>query len=181
MSGQLNILDLLFIIILFVSFFFGIFRGLVRELLSLFFLVAALALAFFYYKQAGLLLDGLIKNRGLADFVGFLLLLAFVLVAGAMLTHLVSTHMVKGPLKALDRLLGAVFGALRGILLSGLVIYCFLAFPLNREVLDHSRLAPVLSRAIAAGIQVLPPSLRAKLKVIKIHDSQKDNRTSRTI
>ncbi|MDD8012676.1 MAG: CvpA family protein, partial [Acidobacteriota bacterium] len=101
--------------------------------------------------------------------------------AGAMLTHLVSTHMVKGPLKALDRLLGAVFGALRGILFSGLVIYCFLAFPLNREVLDHSRLAPVLSRAIAAGIQVLPPSLREKLKVIKIHDSQKDNRTSRTI
>jgi len=181
MSGQLNILDLFFIIIFSVSLFFGIFRGLVHELLSLFFLVAALVLAFFYYQQAGLLLGELLKNHDLADFVGFLLLLAFVLAAGAMLTQLVGKHLVKGPLKALDRLLGAVFGALRGLLLSGLVIYCFLAFPLNREVFDHSRLAPVLSRAIAAGIQVLPPSLREKLKVIKIHDSQKDNRASRTI
>ena len=181
MNGQLNILDLFFIIILSVSLFFGIFRGLVRELLSLFFLIAALVLAFFYYQQAGLLLGELLKNRGLADFVGFLLLLAFVLVMGALLTNLVGKHLVKGPLKALDRLLGAGFGVLRGLLLSGLVIYCFLVFPLNREVFDHSRLAPVLSRVIAAGIQVLPPALREKLNVIKIHDSQKDKRTSRTV
>jgi membrane protein required for colicin V production len=181
MSGQLNVLDLFFILLLSVSLFFGVFRGLVRELLSLFFLIAALVLAFFYYKQAGLLLSGLIGDRGLADFAGFLLILSVIAAAGSLVAHLVSKYLVKGPLKALDRLLGAAFGALRGILLSGLVIYCFLAFPLNREVLDHSRLAPALSKAIAVGVQVLPPSLREKLKVIQTHDCEKNNGTGRTI
>ncbi|MCU0275613.1 MAG: CvpA family protein [Acidobacteria bacterium] len=181
MNGELNILDLLFIIILFFSLFFGIFRGLVREMLSLFFLIAALALAFVYYREAGLLLSGFVRNRDLADFAGFLLILAMVAAAGSLVAHLIGKHLVKGPLKALDRLLGAVFGAGRGILLSGLIIYCFLAFPLHREVLDHSQLAPVLSKALAAGIQVLPPSLREKLIVIQNYDSQKNNGTSRTI
>jgi membrane protein required for colicin V production len=181
MNGELNVLDLLFIIIVFFSFFFGIFRGLVRELLSLFFLVAALALAFIYYHEAGLLLGGLMRSRGLADFIGFLLVLGVVAAAGSLFSLLLSKLLVRGPLKALDRLLGAVFGLLRGILLCGLVIYCFLAFPLNRRVLDDSRLAPVLSRVLAAGIQVLPPALREKLNVIQIHDSKKNNRTGRTI
>ncbi len=181
MSGELNILDLLFIVILFFSFFFGIFRGLVRELLSLLFLVAALAIAFFYYRDAGLLLNELVGNRGLADFAGFLMVLALVAAAGSLFISLVSKHLVVGPLKVVDRLLGAAFGLLRGILLSGLVIYSFLAFPLNPEPLDRSLLAPALTRLLVAGIQVLPPSLRARLKVIQIHDSQKNNRTSRTI
>jgi len=181
MSGELNILDLLFIVILFFSFFFGIFRGLVRELLSLFFLVAALALAFTYYRDAGLLLQSLIAKRGLADFAGFLLVLALVAAGGSLFTALVSKHLVVGPLKAVDRLLGAVFGVLRGVLLSGLVIYSFLAFPLNPEPLDRSLLAPALTKVLVAGIQVLPPALRDRLNVIQNHDSKKNNRTSRTI
>ncbi len=181
MSGELNILDFLFIIILFFSFFFGIFRGLTRELLSLFFLIAALALAFLHFRDAGLMLNALIRNRELANFAGFLLVLVLVAAAGSLVSHLVSKHLVKGPLKAVDRLLGAAFGFLRGILLSGLVIYSFLAFPLNMELLNRSKLAPAIAEALVAGIEVLPPSLRARLKLIKIHDSQKDNRTSRTV
>lgn len=181
MSGELNILDLLFIALLFFSVFFGLFRGLVRELLSLFFLIAALVVAFIYYREAGLLLHGFIENRDLANFAGFLLILALAAAVGSMVTGFVGKHLVVGPLKAVDRLLGAVFGLLRGLLLSGLVIYSFLAFPLNQELLDHSRLAPVLTRVIVAGIQVLPPSLRDRLTLIKIHDNQKNSRDSRTI
>lgn len=181
MNGELNILDLLFIVILFFSLIFGLIRGLVRELLSLLFLVAALVLAFIHYHDAGLLLNKLIANRGLADFIGFLLILALVAAAGALFTMLLGKLLVAGPLKGLDRLLGAAFGLLRGMLLCGLVIYGFLAFPLNQEPLERSQLAPVLTRALVAAIQVLPPALRDKLHVNQIHDSKKNNRTSRTI
>lgn len=181
MNGDLNILDLLFIAILFFSVFFGLFRGLVREVLSLFFLIAALVAAFVYYQEAGLLLDRLIRSRDLANFAGFLLILALAAAIGSLVTGFVAKHLVVGPLKAVDRLLGAVFGLLRGLLLSGLVIYSFLAFPLNQELLERSRLAPALTRVIAAGVQVLPPALRERLKVIQIHDKQKDNRDSRSI
>jgi membrane protein required for colicin V production len=178
MSGELNLLDFLFLLVLFFSFFFGILRGLTRELLALLFLVAALALAFYYYREVGVALHRLIYSRELADFAGFLLVLALVAAAGSFISHLVGRHLIKGPLKAVDRLLGAVFGLLRGILLSGLVIYSFLAFPLDQELLDRSQLAPVLTHALAVGIGVLPPALREKLKVIKIHDQQKNKRIS---
>ncbi|MBN2345585.1 MAG: CvpA family protein [Candidatus Aminicenantes bacterium] len=181
MSGELNFLDVLFILILFFSFFFGLFRGLTRELLSLLFLVAALALAFVYYPQAGRMLDGLVRSRELADLAGFLLVLALAAAAGSLVTHLVSTFLVVGPLKAADRLLGAVFGTVRGILLCGLLIYGFLAFPLNQDLLNRSRLAPDLTRVIVAGIRVLPPSLRDRLKLIEIHERKKDSRDSRTV
>lgn len=181
MNGELNLLDLLFIALLFFSFLFGLFRGLVREVLSLLFLVVALVVAFIYYPQAGLLLHGLVANRGLANFAGFLLILALAASAGSMLAALAAKHLVAGPLKAVDRLLGGAFGLLRGLLLSGLVIYSFLAFPLNQTLLDRSQLAPVLTRVIATGIRVLPPALRDRLKLIKIHDKQKNSRDRRTI
>ena len=114
MSGELNLLDLLFIALLFFSVFFGLLRGLVRELLSLFFLIAALVVAFIYYREAGLLLHGLIDNRDLANFAGFLLILALVAAVGSLVTGLIGKHLVVGPLKAVDRLLGAVFGLAAG-------------------------------------------------------------------
>jgi membrane protein required for colicin V production len=181
MNRTMNILDLLFITILFFSLFFGIFRGLVREVLSLLFLVAALVSAFFYYKETGLLLSNLIRNRDLADFAGFLLVLILVAGVGFLLARLLSKYLVVGPLKGIDRLLGAVFGLLRGMLLSGLVIYSFLAFPLNRELLIRSQLAPFLTKVIVAGIHVLPPSLRDRLRIIKAHDQQENSRNSRTV
>lgn len=181
MSGELNILDLLFMLILFLSILLGLFRGLVRELFSLFFLIAALAVAFIYYKEAGLFLSSWIDNRDLANFAGFLALLALVAAFGSLITRLIGKFLVVGPLKAMDRLLGAVFGLLRGVLLSGLVLYSFLAFPLNQELLNRSQLAPHLARAITVGINVLPPSLRDRLKLIKFYDCQKDSRNSRSI
>jgi membrane protein required for colicin V production len=181
MNGEMNILDVLFVVIMFFSVFFGIFRGLAREVFSLAFLIAALVVAFFYYQDAGLLLNALIDNRDLANFAGFLLVLSLVAAAGSLITYLIGKFLVVGPLKALDRLLGAVFGMLRGVLLAGLVIYCFLEFPLNQELLKRSQLAPHVIRVIVIGFNVLPPSVRDKLKVIKFYDHQKDNRDSRTI
>ncbi len=181
MSGELNLLDLIFILILFFSFFFGLLRGLVRELLSLAFLIAALVIAFFYYREAGLFLHRWIANRDLADFAGFLLLLALIAAVGSLITGLIGKYLVVGPLKALDRLLGAVFGLARGILLAAMVLYCFLDFPLNQDLLNRSQLAPHLAGVITTGCEVLPPTLRDKLRIIKFHDYKKNNRASRSI
>ena len=181
MSGALNILDLLFIMVFFFSVLFGIIRGLVRELLSMCFLIAALIIAFIYYQDLGLLLSGLIKKRDMADLAGFLLLLLVVASAGSLITRLLGKYLVIGPLKGLDRMLGAVFGLLRATLLAGIVIYSFMAFPLNDELLRQSQLAPYLINAIVTGIEILPPVVRDKLKLLNLYDYQKSNRNRRTI
>lgn len=181
MSGALNILDLLFISIFFFSIIFGIIRGLVRELLSLGFLIAALIIAFIYYQDLGFLLSDLIKKRDMADLAGFLLLLLMVASAGSFLSRLIGKFLVIGPLKGLDRMLGAVFGLLRATLLAGIVIYSFITFPLNDELLRQSQLTPYLTRGMVAGMKILPPVVRNKLLSIKIHDYKKNIRNSRTI
>ena len=181
MSGELNVIDLLFIAIFFFSVLFGIIRGLVREVLAVCFLVAALVVAFVYYQDIGLLLSEWIKKRELADLAGFLLLLLVAGAAGSLLSRLIGKLLVFGPLKALDRLLGAVFGLLRATLLAGIIIYGFVAFPLNDTLLKESRLAPYLISAMATGIKILPPVLRDKLNKINLYDYQKNNRNRRTI
>jgi membrane protein required for colicin V production len=181
MSGPLNIIDLLFIAIFFFSILFGLIRGLLRELLAVCVLVAALVIAFIYYPDIGLLLSGVIKGRELADLAGFLLLLLLVGVAGSLVSRLISKLLAGGPLKALDRLLGGVFGVLRAFLLAGIVIYGFIAFPLNDELLKESRLAPYLINALKRGIEVLPPAWRDKLKSIKLYDYKENSRNRRTI
>jgi membrane protein required for colicin V production len=181
MSGALNILDLLFITIFFFSLLFGILRGMVRELLVLGFLIAALFIAFIYYQDIGLLLSGLIKKRDLADLASFLLLLLLVASAGSLITRLIGKYLVIGSLKALDHMLGGVFGLLRATLLAGIVIYSFLAFPLNDELLRQSQLAPYLISGMVTGIKILPPAVRDKLKLLNNYDYQKNSRNRRTI
>lgn len=181
MINELNIIDILFIIIFFFSVLFGIIRGLVREVLVLCFLIAALVIAFIYYQDMGLLLSGVVKKRDLADLAGFLLLLLLVAGAGFLIIRLISKFLIIGPLKALDRMLGAVFGLLRATLLAGIVIYSFMAFPLNDELLRQSQLAPYLINAIVTGIEILPPVVRDKLKLLNLYDYQKSNRNRRTI
>ncbi len=138
-------------------------------------------MAFALHRDLGRLLAGWVHPRGLADFAALLLILALATAAGALLAALLSRLLSRGPLKPLDRLLGAACGLLRGALLAGLVIYCFLAFPLNPQPLDRSQLAPVLTRAVVAGSRALPPALRERLHILRIHDSKKDIRTGRTI
>ena len=107
----------------------------------------------------------MIKKRDLADLAGFLLLLLLVAGAGSLITRLIGKYLVIGPLKALDRMLGAVFGLLRGILLSGLVIYSFLAFPLNQELLKQSQLAPYLISAHGDGNQGAASRRAGQIKI----------------
>jgi membrane protein required for colicin V production len=181
MSGALNFLDVVFIAIFFFSILFGILRGLVREVLAVCFLVAALVIAFMFYPEAGTLLSGVIHTRELADLAGFLLLLVVAGGAGSLIARLIGKFLVIGPLKALDRMLGAVFGLLRGGLLAGIIIYGFIAFPLNKDLLGQSQLAPYLIRAMKTGITILPPAVRDKLKSIKLYDFEKNNRDRRTV
>jgi membrane protein required for colicin V production len=181
MSGELNFIDLLFIAIFFFSILFGLIRGLLRELLAVCVLVGALVIAFIYYPDIGLLLSGVIKKRELADLAGFLALLLLVGVAGSLVSRLIGKLLAGGPLKALDRLLGGVFGVLRAALLSAIVIYGFIAFPLNDELLKESRLAPYLINAMKLGIEALPPAWRGKLKPIKFYDYKENSRNRRTI
>lgn len=148
-----------------VSVAWGIWRGLVREVIS----VAGWVIAFLAANMvAGPLGDALPASipsaelRVLLAFIGvFIVTLAVTTLAGVFLSKLVKSIGLEG----LDRALGSLFGIVRGLLIA--VVFALLAglTGLPREPLwRDSVVGPPLARMVQALKPWLPRSLAARLR-----------------
>ena len=185
---HLNILDLVFLIIISLSVLVGIIKGFIRELFSLFFLVAAGILAFLFYSDAGAFYIKYLGNKELAHFAGFITVFVIVLIVGAVVTYFIKKILTVGPLKTVDRILGAVFGLLRGILIAGIIVFALIIFPINENLITQSTLSPYVAGTVEIFLALLPGHVKEKLNFFnektrqnKNHDRQKDSRISKTV
>lgn len=173
----LNVLDIVFLIIVGISILLGMIKGFIRELFSLVFLIIGGVLAFLFYKDVGSSLVKLLKNRDAANFVGFIVIFAGVLIVGAFITYAIKKIFNFGPLKALDRILGGVFGLVRGILISMVIVLMFLAFPVHDDLLLKSKTAPYLVDTIRVVVKWFPGSVAEKMKFIDRIDIRERSKT----
>lgn len=111
----MNGFDLALIAIVALSTLFAFARGIVRELIALATWVAALVAAFVYAGTAASWFSGLDMSAAGKHVLAFALILIGVLVAGALVARTLSGAVKAIGLGFVDRLLGAVFGAARGI------------------------------------------------------------------
>ncbi len=63
------------------------------------------------------------KGKRVADFLAFLAIFFLVLVLGSIVTYFLKKILVRGPMKSVDRILGAFFGLLRGMLICSIIIF----------------------------------------------------------
>lgn len=122
---------------------FGLFRGLVRELVSLAIWAAALFLA--------LLLGPVLAEQmqfnagaGVKGALGFAATFVVVLVAGAFLQKMLGAVVEATGLTGTDRTLGLAFGALRGAILVIVALVALRPFAEERAWWAESTVAPVL-------------------------------------
>ena len=113
----MNYLDWTLIGIGAVSALWGLMRGLVREVLSLAGWVASFWLAQRHATQVGEWLPVAQGSGTLQQLLGFVLVFLLVLTLCTLLAILLKKMASAVGLGPLDRLLGAIFGALRGLLL----------------------------------------------------------------
>lgn len=180
--GPLSVLDITFAVIILASMIFGVFNGLVREILSLFFFIAAAILASLYYPQvAGLIGDKFGKSPHFANYAGFIAIFVAVLIMGAVITHFIKKIFNIQPLKSIDRILGAVFGLFRGIVLSGIIVFGFMAFPVNDRLLLNSKFSPFMVEVVQGVYRRWPLEWRKHFPEVEQwqgkHDRQKNNAT----
>ncbi|NIM17875.1 MAG: hypothetical protein GTO45_38360 [Candidatus Aminicenantes bacterium] len=168
MTVGLNTLDIIFIVILTVSILFGILKGFIRELFSLVFFIVAVVLSFLFYSEVGNLFMPQIKNRDISNFVGFITIFVVVLIIGAVVTYFLKKIFTIGPLKTIDVILGGVFGLLRGILISSIILFALVAFPVNDNLIIKSQLSPYLMKTIDVFFSFLPEKYKEKVKFIKV-------------
>lgn len=164
MAGGLNWLDIVFIILILVSTIMGIVKGLVRELLSLFFFVLAVVLSFLFFRDLGLHLSATIRNSEIANLVAFGTIFVSTLLLGALVTWVARKIFSADPLRSIDRILGGAFGTVRGILISGIIVFLLVVFPVNERITHESRLSPLLLRTVNLALQAIPGKYRQQIQ-----------------
>ena len=135
--------DVLILVVLLGSTLIGLLRGFVREAVSLAFWIVAIWAAWHFGRIVEPHLGGLLADPNVAPWVGRLVILVLVLlvgwVAGMVLSYL-TRSLGMGPL---DRVIGLLFGIVRGMVLVGLMIIGAELLHLNHEEWwNRSKLVP---------------------------------------
>ncbi len=117
MLNALAPLDWICVAVLLVSLLAGAWRGLVVEVVSLLSWVAAFILAQWFAPDAATLLPMGNASEPARYAAGFVLVFIATLFAGALIGFVVSKLLSAVGLGAINRLLGALFGVLRGVVL----------------------------------------------------------------
>ena len=124
----MNWVDLTILGVIAVSALVSLVRGFVREALSLVSWVAAFFVASTFYKDVSPLLSEYLQDPFLRDGGAILLLFILTLIIGSLVNFIFGVLVDKTGLTGTDRVLGMVFGALRGVLVVAAVLFVLDAF-----------------------------------------------------
>lgn len=143
--------DIVILGIVAVSAVVSLFRGLMREVLSLVAWVVAFWIAIAGYPALSLPLEPLISVQWGRDAASFLILLVATLIVGGIVNIIVGRIIATGGLSGPDRLFGVAFGVARGVAIVGVVALILGATPLAQTGLwSSSALLPGLQRYATA-------------------------------
>lgn len=135
--------DVLIILVLLGSTLIGMMRGFVREAASLVFWLVAIWAAWKFGPLVEPHLGGLLAAPSVAPWVGRLVVLVLVLLVGWVVGMLLSYFTRSLGLGVMDRVIGLLFGILRGAVLVGLLIIGGELLHLNHEEWwSRSKLVP---------------------------------------
>ncbi|HLS97443.1 MAG: CvpA family protein [Porticoccaceae bacterium] len=116
-------------------------RGFIREALSLVVWVCAFVAASMFYVKGGAWFDAVIPTPSLRYITAWVVIFAGVLIAGAIVNFLIGQLVKSTGLGGTDRLLGMVFGALRGgIIVLALLILVPGVVPVTEDPWWHESL-----------------------------------------
>jgi membrane protein required for colicin V production len=163
----MNWLDYFLLAILLVSVLMSARKGFSREIIGLAAALFALVLGMWFYGLAGSFLIPYVSSVRVANLIGFLLVVFAVLLLGGMLGWIVSRFLRTVGLSFFDRLLGAAFGLVRGLLIAIALLTAYMAFgpqvdskKVSASVLN-SRIAPYVLDASHLFVTVAPMELKA--------------------
>jgi len=140
--ASLNEVDAIILVIAGLSCLFGIWRGLVKEVLSLVTWIAALTLARLYSGVLADLMTNLINNESARYVAAFAVVFVLVMMIGTLVNHLISKLLTVTGLKLVDRLLGGAFGVVRGAVIVVVIMFISGAFVNETPQWQESQLIP---------------------------------------
>jgi membrane protein required for colicin V production len=119
----MNWLDICVIVVIALSLLFGLWRGFVREVISVLTWIAAIVIARIYSPPLAPVFSSLTENETAQYFIAFALLCFLTLIVGAIINHFMTKLINMARMQLTDRILGSVFGVARGVLIVAVLVF----------------------------------------------------------
>ena len=129
----MNWFDLTILGILILSIVVSLFRGLIREVLSLLIWVGAFWLAWTFVDKGANWLESFIELPSARHLIAFVALFLAALIIGGMINYLVGKMITKTGLGATDRFFGMFFGLSRGVVAVTALVLFLQATPFSKD------------------------------------------------
>jgi membrane protein required for colicin V production len=162
-----NWLDIAIVLIVVASVIGSVRRGLTRELVALAALIAGVLTALWWYPEPARYLEPYTSSPAVAGFISFLVIVILFILTGWIVARLLSMLVKAAGLRWFDRLLGAAFGLLRGILTAAVLVLALVAFrpgPSPAQSVAHSRLAPAVLYGSRTIMMLAPRRLKQEFE-----------------
>ena len=138
----MNGVDAAILVVTTISCLFGLWRGLIKEVLSLVTWIAALLVARVYSETLSEFMVNVIDSSSARYVAAFALIFVVVMMLGTLLNHMLSKLLTITGLKLVDRLLGGVFGVARGVIIVLVILFISSVFVSETEQWQQSTLIP---------------------------------------
>ncbi|MCC6737192.1 MAG: CvpA family protein [Bauldia sp.] len=164
---SLTLFDAIVVVVVLISALLAMVRGFVREVLSITsWVIAGVAAYFLHPPLLNLIYPSPIADQTIATIIAVAVVFVIVLIIATYITVKVADFVIDSRIGAVDRLMGFVFGALRGLLL---VVIAFVFFtwlvPASQQPLwiANAQTHPMLESLGESLIKVLPPDIEEAL------------------
>jgi len=160
---QLSAFDWFLVVIVLLSVVAAFRRGIIKVLFSLGGLIAGILLASWNYARLATILDSWISSSIAAQAIAFLAILLTVMVLFTLAAGLVRKTIRAVGLGIFDRLLGAAFGLVRGLLVGVAVLMAITAFVPDSTWTQNSLLVPYFLSGSHAVSFVVPRGFQEQM------------------
>ena len=162
--GQISYSDALFAVIILLSTVCAFFKGMFREIIGIGVIIIGFALAALYYGAPAAKLVDSGCSEIVASLFGFLGIFLGCVLLGIIASIVVDCFLKAVKLKWVDKLLGAIFGFLRGWIFSVIIVLALTAFPAQNNFMSRSLLVPYLLGNAGLLVQLTPEDLKEKFE-----------------
>ena len=162
----MNLLDIIIITALSICLIRGIIRGFLKELISFISVLISIWIANHYQPQATAYFTIILPKGKFIPLISFLSLFIFSLVVCSIIAWAIKALFIEGgPANGLSRLIGAVLGTLKAIIVIYLVIILLTFFlPSKTPLIAKSKLTPIIIRSYQGIVMFISPSYFNKFK-----------------
>jgi membrane protein required for colicin V production len=160
----MNGLDWLLLLLILLSALLATAQGFVTEVFSLAGALVGYLLAAWEYPRVAPLFAKYVSSPWVADIAAFLTIFLCVVLLAGVLARIVRWAVSGVCLRWFDRVLGGVFGIVRGLAVAAVIVMAMAAFIPNSSSLRESAFAPYFLVLGRTATWMAPPDLRAKFR-----------------